>query len=531
MFTFILFFFFFFKQKTAYEMLRSLVGSEMCIRDRSKSPKAGCSGSDGSKNGGGSSYTSPGVFADKGMINFLDMPCDTNAAGDKDEQPDSSTPTTDTDDENDLGSGGKSTRGSMQRRGSIQVSVANSAVTDFDDGLDDDLSGDCDDDDDEDSGGFWGTDGGGLLQRQNQSVIEPPLVNNDTHNTITSAGSNSGGSGQSLRGARRKSSGTSLRGAGGLPSRRSTKTGKISKSTSQQHLLEQQQQLVHLKRKDIYSYSTPSIVILEAVPYVLVENVSRATIVICGVGAGGVTIRACSHCTVYIVSMGGAVTIEGGHHLDIHAYVMGPRNEADTTMTSPSSSSSSAPIIFKMGRVCTLGDITAALNTNNMTTSQRRGGRGSIAIPDGIKLPSATMANNNNNTACFGEGNDDGMGTLSSSSAFPTNIRVFPLLLEAPQLETIILDAMMSSSSASSHKAHNDDDHHNNDDLLGSFLHDYTNRVVVCPQPPFRGVVGSSMGEDEDEKPFDHLDNDISMAANAPQCIYQLVVPLSLIHI
>eukprot|EP00658_Telonema_sp_P-2_P017317 TRINITY_DN16711_c0_g1_i1.p1 TRINITY_DN16711_c0_g1~~TRINITY_DN16711_c0_g1_i1.p1 ORF type:complete len:204 (+),score=44.70 TRINITY_DN16711_c0_g1_i1:106-717(+) len=29
--------FFFFKQKTAYEMLRSLVGSEMCIRDRSKS--------------------------------------------------------------------------------------------------------------------------------------------------------------------------------------------------------------------------------------------------------------------------------------------------------------------------------------------------------------------------------------------------------------------------------------------------------------------------------------------------------------
>eukprot|EP00658_Telonema_sp_P-2_P073889 TRINITY_DN63028_c0_g1_i1.p1 TRINITY_DN63028_c0_g1~~TRINITY_DN63028_c0_g1_i1.p1 ORF type:complete len:145 (-),score=33.60 TRINITY_DN63028_c0_g1_i1:164-598(-) len=28
-----LFYFFFFKQKTAYEMLRSLVGSEMCIRD------------------------------------------------------------------------------------------------------------------------------------------------------------------------------------------------------------------------------------------------------------------------------------------------------------------------------------------------------------------------------------------------------------------------------------------------------------------------------------------------------------------
>ena len=29
---------FFFKQKTAYEMLRSLVGSEMCIRDRVCSP-------------------------------------------------------------------------------------------------------------------------------------------------------------------------------------------------------------------------------------------------------------------------------------------------------------------------------------------------------------------------------------------------------------------------------------------------------------------------------------------------------------
>ena len=26
--------FFFFKQKTAYEVLRSLVGSEMCVRDR-----------------------------------------------------------------------------------------------------------------------------------------------------------------------------------------------------------------------------------------------------------------------------------------------------------------------------------------------------------------------------------------------------------------------------------------------------------------------------------------------------------------
>src|SRR5674536_386391 len=35
MYLFFCLFFFFFKQKTAYEMLRSLVGSEMCIRDRS----------------------------------------------------------------------------------------------------------------------------------------------------------------------------------------------------------------------------------------------------------------------------------------------------------------------------------------------------------------------------------------------------------------------------------------------------------------------------------------------------------------
>ena len=31
--------FFFFKQKTAYEMLRSLVGSEMCIRDRTETQR------------------------------------------------------------------------------------------------------------------------------------------------------------------------------------------------------------------------------------------------------------------------------------------------------------------------------------------------------------------------------------------------------------------------------------------------------------------------------------------------------------
>ena len=31
------YFFFFFKQKTAYEIMPSLVGSEMCIRDRGRS--------------------------------------------------------------------------------------------------------------------------------------------------------------------------------------------------------------------------------------------------------------------------------------------------------------------------------------------------------------------------------------------------------------------------------------------------------------------------------------------------------------
>ena len=32
-------FFFFFKQKTAYEIMPSLVGSEMCIRDRTTTEK------------------------------------------------------------------------------------------------------------------------------------------------------------------------------------------------------------------------------------------------------------------------------------------------------------------------------------------------------------------------------------------------------------------------------------------------------------------------------------------------------------
>eukprot|EP00658_Telonema_sp_P-2_P069039 TRINITY_DN58096_c0_g1_i3.p1 TRINITY_DN58096_c0_g1~~TRINITY_DN58096_c0_g1_i3.p1 ORF type:complete len:196 (+),score=41.16 TRINITY_DN58096_c0_g1_i3:57-644(+) len=60
-----LFFFFFFKQKTAYEMLRSLVGSEMCIRDSlsikppalSSRPTTGGEGYDGgSSSSGGQQY-------------------------------------------------------------------------------------------------------------------------------------------------------------------------------------------------------------------------------------------------------------------------------------------------------------------------------------------------------------------------------------------------------------------------------------------------------------------------------------------
>ena len=38
-----LFIFFFFKQKTAYEIMPSLVGSEMCIRDRSISSQTALS--------------------------------------------------------------------------------------------------------------------------------------------------------------------------------------------------------------------------------------------------------------------------------------------------------------------------------------------------------------------------------------------------------------------------------------------------------------------------------------------------------
>src|SRR5678815_5390923 len=41
--------FFFFKQKTAYEMLRSLVGSEMCIRDRGQGKVAQVCGAEHNK--------------------------------------------------------------------------------------------------------------------------------------------------------------------------------------------------------------------------------------------------------------------------------------------------------------------------------------------------------------------------------------------------------------------------------------------------------------------------------------------------
>eukprot|EP00658_Telonema_sp_P-2_P007061 TRINITY_DN12632_c0_g1_i8.p1 TRINITY_DN12632_c0_g1~~TRINITY_DN12632_c0_g1_i8.p1 ORF type:complete len:402 (-),score=121.53 TRINITY_DN12632_c0_g1_i8:71-1276(-) len=58
------FFFFFFKQKTAYEMLRSLVGSEMCIRDRHVPT-------------GGESPTATGQAAIQSMImDQLNGPCE-----------------------------------------------------------------------------------------------------------------------------------------------------------------------------------------------------------------------------------------------------------------------------------------------------------------------------------------------------------------------------------------------------------------------------------------------------------------------
>eukprot|EP00658_Telonema_sp_P-2_P084952 TRINITY_DN956_c0_g1_i17.p1 TRINITY_DN956_c0_g1~~TRINITY_DN956_c0_g1_i17.p1 ORF type:complete len:862 (+),score=184.42 TRINITY_DN956_c0_g1_i17:101-2686(+) len=50
-FFFLFFFFFFFKQKTAYEMLRSLVGSEMCIRDRYQRRVRGSVGSSMARDG------------------------------------------------------------------------------------------------------------------------------------------------------------------------------------------------------------------------------------------------------------------------------------------------------------------------------------------------------------------------------------------------------------------------------------------------------------------------------------------------
>src|SRR5660397_282343 len=44
LFFFLFFFFFFFKQKTAYEIRLSLVGSEMCIRDRNIAANCGMAG-------------------------------------------------------------------------------------------------------------------------------------------------------------------------------------------------------------------------------------------------------------------------------------------------------------------------------------------------------------------------------------------------------------------------------------------------------------------------------------------------------
>ena len=68
---------FFFKQKTAYEMLRSLVGSEMCIRDRVYSVKFGNALSPGV------SPTARGVFMLPGGYNekVLDMPVPDGCAG------------------------------------------------------------------------------------------------------------------------------------------------------------------------------------------------------------------------------------------------------------------------------------------------------------------------------------------------------------------------------------------------------------------------------------------------------------------
>eukprot|EP00831_Metopus_contortus_P031541 TRINITY_DN25706_c0_g1_i4.p1 TRINITY_DN25706_c0_g1~~TRINITY_DN25706_c0_g1_i4.p1 ORF type:complete len:245 (+),score=51.10 TRINITY_DN25706_c0_g1_i4:48-737(+) len=58
----LMFFFFFFKQKTAYEMQRGLVGSEMCIRDRRR------------VHGGGESFHSAKFGHDFGFIPEKDIP-------------------------------------------------------------------------------------------------------------------------------------------------------------------------------------------------------------------------------------------------------------------------------------------------------------------------------------------------------------------------------------------------------------------------------------------------------------------------
>ena len=62
-------FIFFFKQKTAYEVLRSLVGSEMCIRDRCNPALIPAFGAQTAKQAGYPDFTVPWELG--GIINCL----------------------------------------------------------------------------------------------------------------------------------------------------------------------------------------------------------------------------------------------------------------------------------------------------------------------------------------------------------------------------------------------------------------------------------------------------------------------------
>ena len=65
---------FFFKQKTAYEMLRSLVGSEMCIRDRPRAAQGGQAVHDG--RGGVRARRLPGDVPDgptRGAVSYTHL--------------------------------------------------------------------------------------------------------------------------------------------------------------------------------------------------------------------------------------------------------------------------------------------------------------------------------------------------------------------------------------------------------------------------------------------------------------------------